>query len=419
MRTLKIFISSSIRFADLRNTIELHFAGKNKAFENKIFFKTVLCEDFDNYVSEEGSQELYNKAIDESDILLLFYSSRIGKYTLQEFERAFRSKVKIYIYKLPDNINNNQVADPDSVKAFKDRLNTLTGNNQYFDEQAMDVRDLLLQFQRRIDPYISDLIVTEQPVLPKVRLEYKINRENGISLFKNSLSKVGYKNRVIYVSYGKSSDKPSWFNYRLDEEVNKLKVLLEPNQKPVKIYTFNTGLSGSNLFLSFAQEIMRIIDPNFIFRNLGNTNEEIMDFMYGQLSRHDITHLMVPIRFDGNIEIDEGVINNFLYIIQNFTFSGSSHTDRFVHFLLSVDNKDSALIRKLKETCDFEVYDLQAITRPDLTEWAEMLDGDKSSEIEDRVMYHLNEDKLDFPLPIGSILKPLQETIKDLEQKII
>ena len=160
-KTIKIFISSSIRneFAQIRNEIETFFGRKNSTYNKyELFFQPEICEDFDNYVSNDGSQELYNQKIKESDYMLLFYSYRVGKYTREEAINALNGNIKTYVYKIPFTQNIQSEEEIKSVKDFEDYL---VNTRKYFHENAPNTEGLLLNFYNKVEPDCLDYIKTQ------------------------------------------------------------------------------------------------------------------------------------------------------------------------------------------------------------------------------------------------------------------
>ncbi len=57
--------------------------------EREISFKMVRWENFLDVMSAGGLQSEYNKAVESCDIFVLLAHNKVGKYTAEEFDRAF------------------------------------------------------------------------------------------------------------------------------------------------------------------------------------------------------------------------------------------------------------------------------------------------------------------------------------------
>ncbi len=94
MRNLRIFISSSIiEFEDER--IELNnFLQRIKPIMREklnISLIPVKCEHIDDRIEIGGKQNVYNKEIEKSDLVIFLFGHAAGDYTLQELEIAAKS----------------------------------------------------------------------------------------------------------------------------------------------------------------------------------------------------------------------------------------------------------------------------------------------------------------------------------------
>jgi hypothetical protein len=54
-----------------------------------VFLELVIWEDFLDAVSKTRLQDEYNQAIRDSDLFVWLFSTKVGKYTEEEFESAF------------------------------------------------------------------------------------------------------------------------------------------------------------------------------------------------------------------------------------------------------------------------------------------------------------------------------------------
>jgi internalin A len=64
---------------------------ENKILHKKgVFLHPGVWEDFIDSMSRTRLEDEYNKAIKESDIFIMRFSTKVGKYTEEEFEKAFQ-----------------------------------------------------------------------------------------------------------------------------------------------------------------------------------------------------------------------------------------------------------------------------------------------------------------------------------------
>lgn len=90
MQTRKIFLASSEELREDRRDFELMIGQLNQEwFPRGIFFHLVIWENFIDAMSKEGLQQEYNKAIRSCDIFVLLFFTKVGRFTLEEFEAAF------------------------------------------------------------------------------------------------------------------------------------------------------------------------------------------------------------------------------------------------------------------------------------------------------------------------------------------
>src|SRR5690349_13305082 len=90
MLTKSIFLASSAELKKDRDEFQIFINDKNKDWVNKgVFLKLIMWEDFLDAMSKTRLQDEYDKAIRESDLFVMLFFTKIGKYTEEEFETAF------------------------------------------------------------------------------------------------------------------------------------------------------------------------------------------------------------------------------------------------------------------------------------------------------------------------------------------
>jgi hypothetical protein len=105
MESKKIFLASSSELSEDRKEFEIFINRKNKDWivSREIFLEVVQWEDHLDAMSKTRLQDEYNKAVRECDIFVMLYHTKVGPYTLEEFETAFgkfqeKNKPIIYTY---------------------------------------------------------------------------------------------------------------------------------------------------------------------------------------------------------------------------------------------------------------------------------------------------------------------------------
>lgn len=174
MNIIKIFIASSYELKDDRAQLDMLISRKNKTWINRnIFLESVMWEDFIDAVSKTRLQDEYNKAIKESDIFIMLFYSKIGKYTEEEFETAFghfkeNQKPFIYIYFKSDKLRS---AEENSLEKFKHKLRTLG----HFETLYKSSEDLCSHFYGQLEKLYEK--------------EFKLRESKGLSenLFNDAL----------------------------------------------------------------------------------------------------------------------------------------------------------------------------------------------------------------------------------------
>ena len=132
MKKIKTFLASSSELIEDRREFEIFVNRKNKELINAgIFLELIICEDFLDAISKTRLQDEYNKAIINSDIFLMLFFTKVGKYTEEEFENAFKSfqennKPFIYTYFKEAAILTSEINDDFiSLIQFKKKLSNL------------------------------------------------------------------------------------------------------------------------------------------------------------------------------------------------------------------------------------------------------------------------------------------------------
>lgn len=162
----KIFIASSMELSEDRKAFrELIMEQNNAWHEQGAFLQVIGWEHFIDAVSQTRLQDEYNKAIAQCDIFVLLFHSKLGKYSLEEFEFAleqFRSTGKplIYTYCKPvDAAMPRSAEDRQSLALFEQRLSDIG----HFPTRYENLQDLQLKFLQQLHRLAREGVIAFAP----------------------------------------------------------------------------------------------------------------------------------------------------------------------------------------------------------------------------------------------------------------
>jgi len=420
-QTIKIFISSSIKFAGLRDYIRLFFDSKNKIYKDRIFFETVVCEDFDNH-KEGGSQNKYNDSIAQCDYMLLFYSNRVGIYTREEFIVSKNGDIKTYVYKLPDNISAESIADQESVTQF----NELLTNVNYYEEIADNVDQLLNKFYNNIErrdilDLIANPVLKEQFFLSKKL--YKINRENSIAYFRANLKNCVQNSCTLFFYKAKKRDQPNYYNFRLDETLNKDDLKLSTSFKYIDLNNvFHPEEDKDKWLIRFLSEFNTVFDAKLTLESNYPSVADFMDAFYDLLKCNHTCNLILPFRLVGQLELDDQFfVSNIIEFLRLFDFNRNNEKGIFLHFVFNLDiddEKDTLFYNEIKKTFNIQDYTaLKSINRSDFEKWAELYSEnvEVQEDLVDKMIDSLNKLNYSLPTQMSRVEHAVQKMIEELD----
>jgi hypothetical protein len=167
MQTKKIFLASSSELKDDRDQFEIFIARKNDEWVEKgVHLKPVKWENFLDAMSQTRLQDEYNKAIAECDIFVMLFWTKVGKYTEEEFEHAFKqfkatNKPFIFTYFKDAEISTGSANRNDltSLWAFQDKLKALG----HFQTVYKNIEGLLLHFGLQLDKLAAGGFIEFKP----------------------------------------------------------------------------------------------------------------------------------------------------------------------------------------------------------------------------------------------------------------
>lgn len=151
MQKIRLFLASSSELKEDREQFEIFIYRKCKAwFDRGIFLHLDIWEDFLDAMSAGGLQSEYNKTIQDCDIFVLLAFNKVGKYTAEEFEKAFGQfsetrKPFIFTYfKPPETRDRDEVQ---SLWTFEDKLKEL----KHYKTEYQTIEGLREHFSNQLD----------------------------------------------------------------------------------------------------------------------------------------------------------------------------------------------------------------------------------------------------------------------------
>jgi hypothetical protein len=175
MKKIRIFLASSAELDQDKLQVELFVSRKNKDWHSRrIFLELTTWKDFISSITQERTQNEYNRYIRNSDISIFLFHTRLGRYTKEEFDEAHHAflasggkvkKPRIYTYFKTDPTESEDIA------RFRDYIDSL--DHFYDTYDSMD--ELFVKLNRQLDKLENEghIIRPERIDLPKI-LKYAI-----------------------------------------------------------------------------------------------------------------------------------------------------------------------------------------------------------------------------------------------------
>lgn len=159
IRILKLFLASSNELEKEREKIEIAISRKNDALRKQGFLVDLLIwEDGKHIAKSLRSQDNYNLEIEECDLFVMLFYSKVGKYSSEEFEKAKSlfdkgAMPRICILQKDKDLPKNQSEeDADSRYGFLKRLKEIEHFPILFD----NVDRLINELEDVIDKLLED-----------------------------------------------------------------------------------------------------------------------------------------------------------------------------------------------------------------------------------------------------------------------
>ena len=154
MPVIKIFLASSEELREDRDAFEIMVTRLNSQWRPRdVTFEVVRWEFFIDALAKDGLQKEYNKTIQACDIFVMLFFTKVGAYTLEEFETAFAelkagTGPKIYTYFRNDYILTGDLGQHvGGLLEFKARLEAL----KHYPTLYRNTEDLQWQFSRQLE----------------------------------------------------------------------------------------------------------------------------------------------------------------------------------------------------------------------------------------------------------------------------
>ncbi len=153
-KIIRLFLASSGELKADREQFELMVNRKNKELAPRdTFIQLEIWEDHIDHISPDRLQAEYNKLVQQCDIFVMLFHTKVGQYTLEEFDAAyaaFESTGRPIIYTYfktaaisPDRQNR---ADMNSLFDFQDKLDKMG----HFYTRYNSIEDLKHKFSQQL-----------------------------------------------------------------------------------------------------------------------------------------------------------------------------------------------------------------------------------------------------------------------------
>jgi len=158
---IKIFLASSSELKTDRKEFEIFINRENKElYDEGIFLDLQIWEDFIDAMSKTRLQNEYNNVVKNCNIFVCLFFTKVGKYTLEEFETAFgqfkeTGKPFVYTYFKNASIKSSELIEESasSLFKFKKKLKEL----EHFPTLYENIEGLQLHFKNQLGKVLSEL----------------------------------------------------------------------------------------------------------------------------------------------------------------------------------------------------------------------------------------------------------------------
>jgi hypothetical protein len=153
MKTVRIFLASSAELQPDRQAFEIFLSRRSSQWikERDIYLELVVWENFIDAMSKTRLQDEYNKAIRESDIFVMLFWNKVGKFTEEEFKvayDAFKINNKPLVYTFLKREDDSKTGVDETLTNFTKKL---SGELEHYKTVYKNTDGLLLQFGIQLD----------------------------------------------------------------------------------------------------------------------------------------------------------------------------------------------------------------------------------------------------------------------------
>lgn len=159
LKTITIFLASSSELKDDREDFRIFISKQNDRLHKLgIYLQIIQWEFFLDAISDTRLQDQYNKAIEQCDIVLCLFFTKVGKYTSEEFDTAYQKfkatgKPKIWTYFKDAPYNTGSITkEISTLIAFKEKISELG----HFSTKYENIDSLKNQFRDQLDMLFAE-----------------------------------------------------------------------------------------------------------------------------------------------------------------------------------------------------------------------------------------------------------------------
>jgi hypothetical protein len=295
MQTVKIFLASSSELKDDRDKFKQFLYDKTIAWKGRgIFLEIIRWEEFLDNISQSSLQDEYNEAITEADIFVMLFFTKVGKYTEEEFETAFKqfkatNKPIIYTYFKDAEITTGQANKNDlmSMWSFQERLNNI--GHYYTTYKNSD--ELLWKFGQQLDKLADKGLIglqTDQGTDKESKINYRsyISQLNSLTASNTALNKMvqdlagrlekyDTENRLTNVEDSTSAED------RINKYLREIIDRLPPDND-------TNNISRRKTAIIFTVTVFVLLATGLIFFNRKDITTSVTVFVHGKEGRQDL-----------------------------------------------------------------------------------------------------------------------------------
>lgn len=162
IKTIKLFLASSSELKDDRRGVEIWVRRENDKLIQKGFYLDLeIWEEFIDAMAETRSQDKYNNAVADSEVVVCLFGTKAGKYTEEEFDVAHTNFIEkgkpkyifTYFKDVEIRTSDMNLDDLTSLQNFKDKLNGLG----HFYTTYNSIEDLKRRLKIQLDEIIEEM----------------------------------------------------------------------------------------------------------------------------------------------------------------------------------------------------------------------------------------------------------------------